>query len=68
MKPSTSVVVRYEFTVAVLALAVAAIQWHKAGWLSALFIFAWMFVLINVPLLWYVGKGTFSDWWRGRKS
>jgi hypothetical protein len=68
MRPSTSVFLRYECIVAVVALIAAAIQWHKAGWSSALFIFVWIFVLINIPLLWYLGKSTVADWWRRRRS
>ena len=68
MKSSTAVLMKFEGIFVVLALIGAAIQLHKSGWRSALFIFAWMFVLLNIPLLWYVGKSLFGDWRKSRRS
>jgi len=55
MKPSTSVVLKYEMSVLMLALLAAAIQWYRSDWSRALFIFASTFVLINIPLCFQVG-------------
>ena len=65
MKPSTSVFLKYECIVAALALVGFAIQWHRKDWPSALFIFGWLLLLLNVPLLWYAGTAAFKSWWNG---
>jgi len=67
MRPSTLFAVKYQCTLAAIALGLAAIQWHKSGWRSALFIFCWVFALLNLPVAWYAGKQALSNWWRARK-
>ncbi len=67
MKPTTALLLKYESGVIAVALLGAAVQWHKGSWQSALFILAWLIALLNLPLLWYVGKRAVSDWWRNRK-
>jgi hypothetical protein len=67
MKPSTSVFLKNQCVAAGLALFAAAIQWYDGGLRSALFIFAWVFVLMNIPFLWLLGKGLLEEWWRRRR-
>jgi hypothetical protein len=68
MQPATSVLAKYECSVAAIASLASAVQWYAASWRSAVFIFAWVFVLINIPLLWYAARKPVLSWWRGRKA
>lgn len=65
MKPSPSVFLKYESIIAALAVVGFAIQWHKKDWQSGLFIFGWLLLLLNVPLLWYAGTAAFKSWRSG---
>jgi hypothetical protein len=65
MKASTSVFLKYECIIVCLALIGLAVQWHNKDWHSALFIFGWLVLLLNVPLLWYAAAAAFKSWWNG---
>jgi hypothetical protein len=67
MQPGSTLFFKYELVVAAIALLGGIVQWFKAGWLSAAFIFVWIFVLLNLPVLWYAGRTKVLELWRSRK-
>jgi hypothetical protein len=56
MKLTTSLVLRYQLTIAGIALFGAVVQWVKAGFSSALVVFAGLFLLLNLPLAYQWAK------------
>ncbi len=68
MKPITSLFLKYQGVLAVLATASAQIQWYKSDWRAGLFAFFGMYAVLNLTFIYYMAKSTISDWWLQRRN
>lgn len=68
MKPTTSLFLKYQGVLAVLATAGALVQWYKSDWRASLIVFFGMIAVLNLPLIYYVAKSTIVNWWVRRQE
>jgi hypothetical protein len=68
MKPITSLLLKYQGVLAVIATAGALVQWYKSDWRAGLIVFFGMFAVLNMPFIYHMAKSTIVDWWVQRRK